>query len=241
MREYRASDLNEYLEIVAEIRETEDFLFRGQREDKPLLPKLARLQLEGTVLDAEESMLREFRRQCQPFLEFPPESDWDWMSLAQHHGLPTRLLDWSKNPLAALWFAVANPPGRGNGVVWILSIDALVHVDPWAVQNPLTLDELAVIRPRHISRRIGAQMGWFTCHPYTQEGASFLVLERAPQYQSRLHKVLIERSAFSDIRWDLDGCGVNAASIFPDLDGLCRHLEWAYSLAADECDVGTQS
>jgi hypothetical protein len=54
-----------------------------------------------------ELMLAEFRRQAYPFVDRLPDNDFEWLFIAQHHGLPTRLLDWSTNALVALYFAAS--------------------------------------------------------------------------------------------------------------------------------------
>lgn len=55
-------------------------------------------------------MLDAFKRRARPYIDQIPQNDFEWMFVAQHHGLPTRLLDWSTSPLVALYFAVANAP-----------------------------------------------------------------------------------------------------------------------------------
>lgn len=101
-----------------------DFLFRGQSTSEPLIPRLARLKPKGELLEIEQLMMADFERQQLPFTEFEPRDAWDLLALAQHHGLPTRLLDWTYSALAALWFCVRKPPkkdkkGLIDGVVWL--------------------------------------------------------------------------------------------------------------------------
>jgi hypothetical protein len=68
----------------------------------------------------------------------------------------------------------------------------------------------------------------FTVHPSDRESNNLQALQDAPEHHPKLVKILVPSSAFRDIRYQLDRCGINAAVVYPDLDGLARHIEWLY-------------
>ena len=86
-----------------------------------LLPTLHR----GTIPVRDESfIMNRFKQNAYEFLEERPEGEWEWMFLARHHGLPSRLLDWSENCLVSLFFAAGgfgqNRSNSADGVIWCL-------------------------------------------------------------------------------------------------------------------------
>src|SRR5438067_2937656 len=84
-------------------------IFRGVRDSAfALVPKVGRpeLRLRGDLLETEVELLRLFKQRALPYLKTIPRDDWEWLAIAQHHGLATRLLDWTRNPLVAAYFAV---------------------------------------------------------------------------------------------------------------------------------------
>ncbi|MBK6770667.1 MAG: FRG domain-containing protein [Ignavibacteria bacterium] len=101
----------------------EYYLFRGQSEDWNLLPKITRVNSKWGlhILETEKEMINDFKRLSRPYLKTIPSNDWEWLSIAQHYGMPTRLLDWTSSPLTALWFTVENPPISEYGVVWFFN------------------------------------------------------------------------------------------------------------------------
>jgi hypothetical protein len=236
------SDLTSLLEEI--FQDVDDLLFRGQREDWPMLPKIARIRLRPgeSLLKTEQRMLSDFKLQALSFVDLVPETDWEWLTLAQHYGMATRLLDWTSNPLAALWFAIEKPAdtpcppkqSKPPAVVWIFRPTGDDYLNQLASASPFSGERTRVFRPKHIARRIIAQSGWFTIHKYIRSRKGFVPLERMSRYKEALTKIIVPAESFSGIRYDLDRCGVNAASMLTDLSGLSQHIEWLHSLLEDE-------
>lgn len=235
MEVFTVQSLSEYTKLVEETcLDQSDVLFRGQPEDLPLLPSIARERLTDDLLEVERTMLEEFQRHCLPYLRIVPSTIWEWAALAQHHGLPTRLLNWSLNPFTSLWFAVRRPSVDGrHGVLWILR----PNDEDFAAdmqKNTLECRRSMIFAPRDITERITAQISWFTVHKCWSNDPRFEPLENSTELGSKLSKVLIPAERFAHLRFHLDRYGVNHASVFPNLDGLCAHIKWKRCYLSDE-------
>ena len=242
MRRYKTHTINtttEYVDFIRENCKPDDVLFRGQPVDKPLLPKLAYLDLKEPTLVAEQKMMREFKRRVIPLLSAQPKSSWDWLAIAQHHGMATRLLDWTLNPLAALWFAVNKPPKKEkkklhHGVVWVLVPKPSDYANASAKESPFKIERTKIFRPKHIAARLVTQAGRFTVHKFMKTKNRFIPLENNKAYSSKLTKLRIPPKCFKEMRFELDRFNVNSATLFPDIDGLCDHIQWLNSYLEDE-------
>src|SRR5690606_15094075 len=98
---YTVASFQEYQDIILGIPDEEFMLYRGQSQDKTLLPKIARYRVPNAER-IEREMLEDFQRRSVHLIDYLPGSAWDWLALAQHHGMATRLLDWTAQPLIAL-------------------------------------------------------------------------------------------------------------------------------------------
>ena len=192
-------------------------IYRGQKSlDWPLQPKIgryARLRSHETLRE-ERATLKIFKERAVPHLNFTPINDWDWLALGQHHGLPTRLLDWSRNPLVSAYFAVEEEHDGDSAVYGYRSntaIDTAEHPDPFV--RP-TVDRFL---PRHVSPRIIAQNGVFTSHPDVK-----VDLRTIPA----VVRITIKHEFRRSLKAMLYKYGIHRASLFPDLDGLSKHIEW---------------
>jgi hypothetical protein len=205
------------------------WLFRGHKSrDWSLRPGIGRVTpLDGTPEDTERRLFLDFQRVARPYLHQTPSSAWEWLALAQHHGVPTRLLDWTSNPLAALYFAIEDEwPHRS--VVWCYRCGR-AQVSPNT--DPLDVPKVGFLRPPHVSQRIAAQSGYFTVHP-----APFDDLKVRREREEQLEQLVIRRRDRARLRRELDRIGINRASMFPDVDGIARQLKWAHCRMEDELD-----
>jgi len=232
MADYRTFDVSAFGDVVNILLEipTEAFLlFRGQCYDRPLLPKIARYDLKDPE-QKERRMLEDFQRRSFHLIDYHPGNDWDWLALAQHHGMATRLLDWTENPLIALWFSI-NPKiettSNDYAVVWGFNVPADDIIHSTGDKDPFQGSEFKVFKPNHITKRISSQFGWFTIHRIGQSG-KFVPFEEYETYGSRLFKIRIHRSCFRECQHRLHSFGINSSSMYPDIDGLAKHVDWLF-------------
>lgn len=207
-------------------------LYRGQEKDDPLLPKMAREKLlSKDIAQKEQNIISEFRKLACPFTDYKfKNNEWDMLALAQHHGLPTRLLDWTENPLAALWFAlVKENPETDFRYVYRLILNGDEIFDINLGTKPFDLNQTGVFRPNHVTKRITVQTGWFSVHNCIK--GKFISLNDQKNFSKRLAKYKIPNDPLliKDILIRLDRLGINHFTLFPDVDGLSKYLEWRYT------------
>jgi FRG domain len=188
-----------------------NWLFRGVGSVRhTLVPSVGRLAANiGYSEDRERELFEQFKREALPFLAARPASDWEWLALAQHHGVPTRLLDWSESPYVSLFFAVWGNDQDDAGLYMIRrpKRDSLSD-------QPFTQKSVAYYYPGYVTPRLVSQRGLFTVHPQPQE-----------IYKPEgIMQLVIGCSLKTEFRRKLDATGVHHAAIFADLDGLSRRL-----------------
>ena len=190
------------------------WIFRGQADQSyRLVPKAGRAPFQGmNDLDLFDG----WRRKAVAYLASIPIDEWEALAIAQHHGLATRLLDWSFKYVVALYFAVKENCGA-NGAVYCYYPR---RFDENARPRLSELSTVCVFAPSMTIPRIVAQQGVFTCHPKPDEP-----LESSTEIDDAgTGVVVIPARAKPQFLLDLDALGINEASMFPDLDGLSRHM-----------------
>ena len=235
------ASFEDLLRITAEQRAHDSpgvdrWLYRGQLDgSKPLTASAGRLprpRSSPETVDRDLKMFATWRRRAPFYDALLPSNDWEALAVAAHHGLATRLLDWSLNPLVALFFAVRDDgvvrddgalhddgldASDTDGVLWAFQVGSVI--DPER-QRLGEVDEVAVFFPAGRTHRVIRQRGAFTYHP-----DPFRPLEELAGAQ-RLARHPVPAGAKRALRGDLDRMGINYEMLFPDLEGFARHLNW---------------
>ncbi|WP_395944054.1 FRG domain-containing protein [Brevundimonas sp.] len=233
------SEFQKWIDLHSDQR----WVFRGLGDrDFTLTPSAGRrsdysLADERTILDIFKKRVAEFNGPLAP-------DDWDALALAQHHGLPTRLLDWTTNPLVAAYFAVSSAPkpvrmrrmsntGRSAGPPLFAAPPAAsttarivaYRVLPGMVlgdeDKPFEVSKVGFISPRSLTGRIVTQGGVFSVHPQPD------VPWQEPLSRAKhLFDIPGEARAFFQRR--LFYLGIEPQRIMGGLDGLGARIAWQY-------------
>jgi hypothetical protein len=188
--------------------------WRGQASiDWSLVPRMGR---PPNARVSEREILTGFKNRAVTFFESAGYDDWDWLTVAQHYGIPTRLLDWSTSPLTAAFFAVCEPSEKDAAII---ALHPPRHFERAKNPDPLNTQGVAVFLPRFVAGRITSQRGMFTLH-----GPPTVAVEEMPG--AVLKRIRIPRERCLEIQKELFFYGTNWGTIYPDLEGVAKSYKW---------------
>ena len=229
------------------------FLFRGLPNVSYKLTTSLRWNCKGKAGELEPSILRNFSKYAAS--TSPLNSCWEQMVIGQHHGLPTRLMDWTYSPLAALHFATSGEDITGmnqhDAVVWAIDITEMNTLLPAKYQKVLN-DARAYLFTIEMLDRVAKDLTTYD----NDMGEDGIVLLEPPSIDQRIinqysyfsiipsgvediEQFLDEKTTRTvkyildkEIRWQirdmLDQCNVNERTIYPGLDGLASWIKRHY-------------
>lgn len=251
-RTFRVDSWDAFLEHITKTPYS-NWAFRGERDERwPLYSSLSRyLQNFAVAREAwpeqERRIIRIFKRKAHVFLDNPPDDDDDfhWLALMQHHGAPTRLLDFTWSPYVAAFFALER--ALDDCVVWAINP---ARVDSGRAPRPTRMDPripgnfaryflkgnhrfIWMGEPHSMNRRLIAQSGTFAL-PGVLDTPIEEILRDGDQ-GNVMAKFVIAQSVREIGMRELYRMNITYSTLFPDLDGLARSMayelefHWAYN------------
>jgi FRG domain len=222
-------------------------VFRGVRSAsfdlKPSVGRLAHAALGGMSLeDYERETLSRFKLRFRSELSTLPLNDWEWLTVSQHHGLPTRLLDWTTNPLVAAYFAT-EPQLKFDGTIEVAAEGSAIyrlhtcnHEEASELcPNPFDCLTQGIFLAPHLTKRITGQSGLFSFQPDATKtfDDGFLTKEA-----NTIDKFIMNKDVSLDAQKKLYRLGIRHSLIYPDIDGFSKELRVGNNFS--ECHIAAR-
>lgn len=212
-------DIQSYVKLVLENTKKEQCVYRGHAsKDWPLKSSIGRNEKYSKEL--EKSVFFQFKQNYYSYTTERPASDMDLLFLAQHYGLPTRLLDFTYNPMIALYFACESEPEK-DGRVYVKSLGELSLMDadsneamPQTIDDVLSIKRAFFVLPNYTDTRYKNQKALFLLSDHPEKKFTFVT-----------DSYIIKKDYKDQIRHDLAILGYDRTLVYPLLDSLCYDIK----------------
>ncbi|TPV97821.1 MAG: hypothetical protein USCAAHI_02724 [Beijerinckiaceae bacterium] len=207
----------------ASVRADGTWLFRGHGDAAfDLIPAIGRQPSAAAYrLADEKTLFEDFVREARRYFDADGFTKLEWLAVAQHHGLPTRLLDWSANPMVAAWLATEDESNSTDAEIVALRVPFVRRLRTAQVFGPAGgAPVLVEVPPR--AARITAQQGCFSLHPDPR-----LAWRPSPPVYD-VAAFPVPASEKVDFRRLLHIFGYDPQRIHGDMDALGKTLAWRY-------------
>lgn len=220
--------LSQILALNKDRGDDEIFIFRGEISmGYSLIPSIGRVN--NYSKDLEKQMFLEFKRQYYSYTDLRPKNDMDVLFLAQHYRLKTRLLDWSYNPLVALYFACerevdSQKDEKKNGRIYYCTLKNKMFDNQVSPEMPTVMEDIQNVKSDILI------VPDYTDIRYRNQQALFMLCSKPNEaIENDINFLEIDEDSKKQIRNDLALLGYNKTFIYPMLESLCKDINKCFT------------